>query len=122
MAEFSFLREDRLLKARDYSRVFNATEARASHRFVLLLASRNRLQHNRLGLVVAKKNVKLAVQRNRVKRIVREFFRHCPRTDDSLDIVFLARKGIDQLDNKTLSTILRQQWQKLTRSPLSPAD
>ena len=122
MADFSFQRKDRLLKARDYSRVFNATDARASHRFILILASRNQLPHHRLGLVIAKKNVKLAVQRNRIKRVTREFFRHCAPRDENLDLVVLARKGVDQLDNETLSTILRQQWKKLTRSAPSPAD
>jgi ribonuclease P protein component len=118
----SFSRENRLLNAEDYSRVFGSADGKASHRYVLLLARRNHLQRNRLGLVVAKKHVKLAVQRNRFKRIAREFFRHCQPMDTSLDVVVLARKGVDRLDNDTLSTILRQQWTKLTGSLISPAD
>ena len=120
--DYSFPRKNRLLLAADYSRVFGGAEAKASHRYVLLLARRNHLQHDRLGLVVAKKHVKLAVQRNRFKRVAREFFRQYSDTDQSLDVIVLARKGVDRLDNETLSTILRQQWNKLTRSLLSPGN
>ena len=79
-----------------------------------MLATRNDLPRNRLGLIVAKKNVRLAVQRNRFKRIAREMFRTCAQDDTGLDVVILARKGVDQLDNRTLRTILQQQWKKLT--------
>ena len=110
-----FSKARRLLTARDYSRVFDGVEAKASHRHLLLLARQNDEPWHRLGLVIAKKNVRLAVQRNRVKRIVREFFRHQATDGPGLDVVFLARRGVDQLENEELSTILQQQWQRLDR-------
>jgi ribonuclease P protein component len=122
VGDFAFSGKQRLLSAHDFARVFKSADARASHKYVLLLAARNGLAHNRLGLVVAKKHVKLAVHRNRFKRVTREFFRHCPPTHGGMDVVVLARKNADLLDNATLSTILRQQWQKLTRYQLSPLD
>ena len=114
MGDNGFSGDDRLLNAADYKRVFDGADARASHKNLLLLASYNNLQHHRLGLVIAKRHVKLAVQRNRIKRVTREFFRCCPTTEVNLDVIVLARQGLDQLDNAALSTILRQQWQKLT--------
>lgn len=105
----------RLLNASDYSCVFDAPDARASHRNLLLLARRNDKGIHRLGLVIAKKNLRLAVQRNRVKRLAREFFRHLPPGDPGLDVVLLARRGLGELDNAELSSILQQQWQKLER-------
>ena len=113
MGDFSFTKKDRLLDTRAYKHVFAGVDARASHKHLLLLAARNGLEHHRLGLVISKKNVKLAVQRNRIKRVIREFFRNCSSQNPGMDVVVLARKGVDQLDNSTLSTILRQQWQKL---------
>ena len=113
MGEFSFSKETRLLDAGAYKRVFDGAETKVSHKHFLLLGRSNTLNHNRLGLVIAKKNVRLAVQRNRIKRITREFFRTCPPGEQGLDIIFLVRKGADQLDNAALSSILRQQWQKL---------
>ena len=115
-----FPRGKRLLNARDYSRVFENADARASHKYLLLLAKRNDEPGHRLGLVIAKKNVRLAVQRNRIKRLAREFFRQLPGSDTSIDVVLLTRRGIDQLDNAELSTILQQQWQKLHRHASKP--
>lgn len=112
-ADASFGKARRLLDAKDYSRVFDGAEARASHRYFLLLARTNNGPGHRLGLVVAKKNVRFAVQRNRVKRVAREVFRQLPESPPALDVIFLARRGLDQLDNAELSTILQQQWLRL---------
>lgn len=115
-----FPKARRLLSAGDYSRVFEKAEARASHRHLLLLARHNSGPAHRLGLVIAKKNVRLAVQRNRIKRVAREFFRTVPDNDSPMDVVLITRRGIDQLDNAELSTILRQQWLKLARHTSKP--
>jgi len=114
VSDLSFSKKDRLLDAGAYKRVFDGVETRASHKHLLLLAAKNNLPHDRLGLVISKKNVKLAVQRNRIKRVIREFFRSHPAQGSGLDVVVLARKGMDQLDNAALSSILRLQWQQLT--------
>ena len=119
-ADASFGKSSRLLNAADYSQVFDGCEARASHKHLLLLARKNDGPGHRLGLVIAKKNVRLAVQRNRVKRIAREFFRQLPEGDPPMDVVLLARRGLDQLDNAELSSILRRQWQKLLRHKPEP--
>jgi ribonuclease P protein component len=116
----SFPKGKRLLNAKDYSRVFDKAEAKASHKYLLLLARQNNGPGHRLGLVIAKKNVRLAVQRNRIKRVTREFFRSLPQNDAPIDVVLLTRRGIDQLDNAELSTILQQQWQKLGRHISKP--
>ena len=108
-----FPKSRRLLKAGDYSRVFENAQTKASHKYLLFLATSNDGPGHRLGLVIAKKNVRLAVERNRIKRIVREFFRTLPGSEPAMDVVLLARPGIDQLDNAELSSILLRQWQKL---------
>jgi ribonuclease P protein component len=122
MHDHSFPRKDRLLDAAAYGRVFDAAELRASHKYLLFLATPNTLNHHRLGIIVAKKNVKLSVQRNRFKRIVREVFRNRAPDARGLDVVVMARKGVDALDNKALSSIVRQQWQKLTEKQATVAN
>jgi ribonuclease P protein component len=119
-ADSRFGKTKRLLNADDYSRVFNNPDVRASHRNLLLLGKLNDGPEHRLGLVIAKKNVRLAVQRNRVKRMAREFFRILPNSEPSLDVVLLARQGMGQLDNAELSSILQQQWKKLVRHSAKP--
>ena len=61
------------------------------------------MPHCRLGLVIAKKNVRLAVQRNRIKRLLRESFR-AHHGSQGIDIVVLARRGLDNIDNPELRT------------------
>lgn len=113
VADAGFSKTRRLLNARDYGRVFDEPDARASHKHLLLLAKYSARPHHRLGLIIAKKNVRLAVQRNRVKRLAREMFRQLPESDPSMDVVLLARRGLAELDNAKLSSILQQQWLKL---------
>ena len=116
----SFGKSNRLLSALDYSNVFDQPDSRASHKHLLLLGRFNSLPQHRLGLVIAKKHVKTAVQRNRIKRVSREFFRHLTVADRHLDVVLLARPGIGRLDNAELSSILQQQWLKLARHVTHP--
>jgi len=110
-----FGKDKRLLNARDFGRVFDNPDVRVSHQHLLLLAKNNTHTRHRLGLVIAKKHVRLAVQRNRIKRIAREFFRSLPVSGPSVDVVLLARQGVSQLDNTELSSILLRLWQKLDR-------
>ena len=119
-ADARFGKAKRLLNARDFGPVFDGPDARSSHRNLLLLAKSGNGPNHRLGLVIAKKNVRLAVQRNRIKRQAREFFRTLPTDVPAMDVVLLARRGMDKLDNAELSTILQQQWQKLVRHTSKP--
>jgi len=108
----SFPRQSRLLTKHDFGRVFHVGEFRASTRHALVLARTNETKGSRLGLIVAKKHVRTAVQRNRIKRIVREFFR-CQPPNIALDIVFLARGDLGTLTNHDIREQLSNLWQKL---------
>ena len=50
----------------------------------------------RLGLVVGRRLGK-AVPRNRVKRLLREFFRRHKEALPTLDLIIMAKKGADRL-------------------------
>tara|TARA_B110000483_G_scaffold137555_1_gene164512 strand:- start:265 stop:630 length:366 start_codon:yes stop_codon:yes gene_type:complete len=97
MLELSFGKKQRLLSARAFQVVFDNTHLKVSHTSFLLLAHRNRLTHSRLGVIVAKKNMRLSVERNRVKRVVRSSFRLNQQNLASLDIIFLVRKGMNKI-------------------------
>jgi len=115
----SFGKAKRLLNAQDYSEVFDGADTKAFHKNLLLLARKNNGPGHRLGLVIAKKNVRLAVQRNRIKRVAREFVRRGPE-GAPMDVVLLARRGMDQLDNAELALLLRKQWKKLAKHASEP--
>jgi len=110
----SFGKAKRLLNARDYSRVFDEPDTKAFHKNLLLLARKNSGTGHRLGLVIAKKNVRLAVQRNRIKRVAREYARNAS-DGVPMDVVVLARRGLDQLDDAELASLFQQQWLKLNQ-------
>ena len=101
----------RLKTPEDYRGVFDHCSLRASSRHLLILSIPNP-RRSRLGLVVAKKHVKLACQRNRIKRVVREFFRNTALQSPK-DLVVLARPGLSELSNNELRTVLGSLWAKL---------
>lgn len=115
MGDFRFTREYRLLTSRQFGRVFQETAFRVPHQQLLLLGVPNGLDHPRIGLVLAKKNLRLAVQRNRIRRLVRESFRYHRQTLPPVDLVLLARRGLDQQDNGQIIKTLQQMWQRLDR-------
>jgi ribonuclease P protein component len=81
----------------------------------LVLARINSLPHARLGLSISAKAVGNAVNRNRVKRAIREYFRLNLHRLPSIDIVVNARSGAKSADNAALTHSLGQLWDKLAR-------
>ena len=114
--DLGFAPEHRLLTPAQFKNVFDGATCKASGPNVLLLSRHNDLTHARLGLVIAKKNIRRAVDRNRVKRIARESFRHHRAELDHLDIVVLARKGLGELDNAALHALFQDMWRRLNKS------
>lgn len=62
----------------------------------------NRLGHPRLGLAIARRHVRNAPQRNRVKRIIRESFRRHRPALGAWDIVFTSRPSLVDKDRHEL--------------------
>ena len=60
-------------------------------------------QYPRLGLVVSKKASKKAVQRNRIKRQIREAFRHSQDRLSDMDFIVVANPGISGEVNGVLN-------------------
>lgn len=117
MSSLVFPRLVRLLTAGEYSRVFNKADAKAQSKEILILARRNDVGFARLGLVVAKKHAKRAVDRNEIKRIVRESFRHHQSELENFDCVVLSRSGAKDLDKDQLRHMVDQLWTRLRQKP-----
>ena len=112
MARFG--RQNRLLKPVDFKRVFSGKIKSVDSSFVVL-AVPNDQDESRLGLAVAKKHLKLAVDRNRVKRVIRESFRSGVVLELGLDVVVLSRHSTGKNDNKTLFASLERHWSRLKK-------
>lgn len=112
---FSFERHKRLLSAGQFKAVFDSADGRVPSRSVLVLARENRLEYPRLGLVIGKKSVKLAVQRNRIKRQIRQSFRLQQTQLQGWDIVVIAKKGLADLENSQLEQQFAKIWKRLLK-------
>lgn len=116
MSDYGFSPDRRLRCSRDFQQVFEHTLLKVHQPHFLILATRaSAPQHSRLGLVVAKKKLRRAHERNRVKRLSRESFRLNRQQLLGLDIVVLPKHGIDQIDNAQLQQQLHLAWLKLAR-------
>jgi ribonuclease P protein component len=109
----SFGRHKRLLTKSDYQHVFNKAPFKASSQTFLLLAKLGLSDQSRLGLVIAKKHVKTAVGRNRIKRQAREIFRCQKEGALPLDMVLLARSGAGSLDTKLVRLAISKLIEKV---------
>ena len=94
--------------------MFDDNRLKVANATLLILAGPAVGGDSRLGLVIAKKTIPTAVQRNRIKRAVRETFRQ-QEFDMPLDIVFLARIGAKTQSSKQLTESLRQAWVTLAK-------
>ncbi|AXQ14133.1 MULTISPECIES: ribonuclease P protein component [Shewanella] len=114
MTRYTFTRELRLLTPAQFKTVFT-NPIKASSAEITLLAVPNEMQHPRLGLTVAKRHVKRANQRNRIKRVIRDSFRLNQHDLPPLDIVVLVRGGVLDMDNEQLRKLVEKLWRKLSR-------
>lgn len=109
--------QNRLPGAREFSEVM-ANPPCTRDKFFLVFANKNNLGQSRLGVIVSKKVSKRAVDRNRLKRVVKEAFRlnlsGCLNGDSgneqSLDVVVLAKRPACETENKNLFQSLSKHW------------
>jgi ribonuclease P protein component len=111
MVTYEFNRESRLLTPGQFQAVF-AKPLRFGSSHITILVTPNS-DNNRLGLAIAKKRVKLAVQRNRIKRQIRESFRLNQHNLPFVDIVVMVKSGTDKLENKEINQQLEKIWRKI---------
>ncbi len=92
-----FERADRLLDSKDFERVSRQGQRTAGGEFVILTAPGACLGRSRVGISASRK-VGNAVVRNRIKRRVRDWFRHRRVSlANNVDLVIIARKKAGRL-------------------------
>lgn len=97
LKKYRFFKNQRLSGKPAFSRVFDAGNRQSSYAITLLNAP-NSLEYARFGFIVSKKVSKKAVERNRVRRVIRESLRQ--RSDlAGYDWVILARYQAADCDN-----------------------
>ncbi|WP_347987257.1 ribonuclease P protein component [Methylomonas sp. AM2-LC] len=110
--DFGFPDQYRLGTPADFKHVFN-NPVKSIDKYFTVLAAPNHLPHPRLGLAIAKKTIKKAVARNRLKRTARESFRLHRQHIVNIDIVVLARGDAGNAPLLILRKSLEKHWLKL---------
>lgn len=113
---FSFRPHQRLLTKQDYSAVFEQVDLRISKGPYLLLCRKNSLDHPRLGLIIRKKFLKRAVDRNHLKRLARENFRTRQHRLENLDVIFMNRGISNKKTEAEIKSIVSGIFESLAES------
>jgi ribonuclease P protein component len=94
---YRLIKQAKMIKTDDFSSVFNFRK-RFSLRYLAMHYQPNTLQRPRLGLVVGKKIAKLAVSRNYMRRVLREFFRFNQHEICHVDLIIRVQKKFDKVE------------------------
>jgi ribonuclease P protein component len=116
--EETFARRYRLTKTDEFSSVFGFRRAIRGKLLMLHYqpCPSNGLNEARLGVVVGKKLLKRAVDRNRVKRIIREQFRRERRNLPACDLIVRLAAKPAPLDGKLVAGDFLALLEKLQRT------
>ena len=108
MASFRLARQAKIVKTDDFSSVFNLRKRIASQHLVMRYRL-NEANMPRLGLIVSKKTAKLAVQRNYMRRVLRDLFRLNQQQLPIIDLVIQVQKPF----KKPEFTLIKQEFEIL---------
>ncbi|HYW92318.1 MAG TPA: ribonuclease P protein component [Gammaproteobacteria bacterium] len=114
MSRARFPRTARLLHQAEFRRVFQQAERSADSCFTVLARS-NDAGAARLGLAISVRRAGNSVQRNRLKRIIRESFRRHREQLPAVDLVVMARPAAAAADAARLRASLERHWERLTQ-------
>ncbi|MCH9743032.1 MAG: ribonuclease P protein component [Proteobacteria bacterium] len=96
-----FSRDKRLLTGKAYKQVFDQAR-RVGNPYWTVYGWRHKEAKAELGLAIAKKTLRRAHERNRLKRLARETFRHMHTDLLGVSVVVMAGKSAQSADNATL--------------------
>lgn len=108
----SFSRKRISLGKQDFPKVFRNNQ-RSGDNALLVLARPNHMSSSRLGLAISKKHLPRAVDRNRVKRLIRESFYQQQPFEIPLDVVVMNRSALRHSSNEKIRQSLSRHWQNV---------
>lgn len=117
---FNFPKRVRLRTQHEFSAVFRSPQ-RVSENGFSAVYSRNEVGFARLGLSIAKRHIKHSHDRNRIKRLIREAFRHEKDNFAGFDIVVMVKYPLAERENTELSGCIKRLLQKLERQLKQPS-
>ncbi|ABC77021.1 ribonuclease P protein component [Syntrophus aciditrophicus] len=118
MKKLTLKKSERIRKRRSYLQIYQHGKRSFTKHFTIVV-SENDLDFPRLGMTVTKK-IGNAVKRNRIKRLIREFFRlNKDRFKASQDIVIIAKGNTSSMKYadvcRELGVLLTKEPQNITQ-------
>ena len=120
MTDRRFGRQRRLLAREQFDAVLRRPHVRMASGPFRLAARRNRAGFARLGLVVAKRVIRHSVDRNRVKRCIRETFRLAMDDLPAVDVVVRLAAPVPDIREALPQEPLNALWLRLGAWGASP--
>ena len=121
MRQCTLPRTARLLKPGDFAALRTASRRLNARHFIAEFAPNNRAGC-RLGQAVSRRVSKRAVDRNRIKRLVRDSYRQIRLQLPAIDILLIARTSAVQAPAPILREDLTLLWTKLAALKASAAN
>jgi ribonuclease P protein component len=108
----------RLRRSADFEAVFR--EGRRSQDQLFTVLYRHSGQEKaRLGMTASARRVRGSVARNRLRRLIRESFRHARAEIGGLDVVVVVRDGAALASNSEVFSSLEAHWTRLQRAAVT---
>ncbi|CAL1328967.1 Ribonuclease P protein component [Candidatus Providencia siddallii] len=109
MNSLIFSKKNRLLTYKSFNNVFKKHQLSNSIE-VKIFGCLNGLGYPRIGIIFVKKKIKYAHERNRIKRIIREYFRLHQHELYSMDFIVLIKKNIVNFHKDKITHLLNKIW------------
>ena len=97
-----------------FSEIFSSADKKHSTDSLLVLSKENKLEHSRIGVAIRKKDIKLSVNRNRIKRKIKGSFRSKVLELQKKDYVIFVKRKLEDND-KEIKKDLDYLWSKFKK-------
>lgn len=109
-----FAKETRLRSRENFQQVYKKAK-RFRYDGLTALVCKNELTYSRIGISIPKRQIRRAVDRNRIKRVIRENFRNRQKESSNIDVVFLIHASLLGLSNTEINACLEWLWSKVLK-------
>ena len=110
---FRFLSKHHIRQASEFDAVFKQGKRIVADCFAFYFIKTER-DYPRLGMVISKRNCALAVNRNRIKRVIREQFRLNQHLISTVDLVVTLKSPLKKMSDEEQGECIKKLFSQLT--------
>jgi len=109
LSKTSFPKAERLRRSEEFGNLIRNSRTIRENGVTLYVSQNKSMPQSRLGILVSRRAMKRAVDRNRAKRVIREFFRtHKEKFSSHFDIIVRVIDSSNLLERNNLGNILNR--------------